>query len=158
MLSDISSPLPKEYSLTFLSSSKTGCDNYKPYGELRPSSECNFPCPGDATEFCGAGNRMITYQNTVATPPSPSTCITWRGGFSFGNNVLEAVPKTGGGGVTKLYAIPTNPFTDDVYWTIISVSPTFRHCTTVNGDPIWFWGSDLSSRLRVYGLLQLWAG
>lgn len=102
----------------------SGCDNYKPYGELRPSSECNFICPGDNTEYCGAGNRMVLYQNSAATPPSTSTCITWRDSFSFGNNILEAVPRPGGGAATKLFAIPTNPFTDPIYYTIISVSPS----------------------------------
>ncbi|KAH6908531.1 WSC domain-containing protein [Coprinopsis sp. MPI-PUGE-AT-0042] len=101
------------------------CDNYMPYGQLRPNSECSFTCPGDSTEYCGAGNRMILYQNTAGTPPSTSSCINWRdvNGFSFGNNILEAVPKTGGGSVTRLYAIPTNPFTDPIYYTIISTCP-----------------------------------
>ncbi|KAJ3532718.1 hypothetical protein NMY22_g7626 [Coprinellus aureogranulatus] len=93
-----------------------GCDNYLPYGNLMPDSECNFPCPGDGTELCGAGNRMVVYQDSAATPPSTSACINWRDGFSFGNNVLYAIPKTAGGGpTTKLYAIPTNPFTDPIF-------------------------------------------
>jgi hypothetical protein len=77
------------------------------------------------------GNRMTLYQNTAGTPPSPSSCINWRGGWTFGNNILEAVAKTGGA-VTKLYAIPTNPFTDDIYYTIISVSLSFVTPLVVN--------------------------
>lgn len=94
-----------------------------PYGALAPSSECSFPCPGDATELCGAGNRMVVYTDSSATPPSTSTCITWRDGWSWGNGVLEAVPKANTAGAkTKLFAIPTNPFTDPIYYSIISVS------------------------------------
>ncbi|TFK18836.1 WSC-domain-containing protein [Coprinopsis marcescibilis] len=99
------------------------CDNYKPYGALRPNSECNTICPGDSSEYCGAGNRLVLYQNSAATPPSTSTCITWRDSFSFGNNILEAIPKTGSGPVTQLFSIPTNPFTDPIYYTIISTCP-----------------------------------
>ena len=94
-----------------------------PYGPPTPASDCSFPCPGDSSESCGAGNRMVVYTDTAGTPPSPSTCITWRDGFSWGNGILEAVDKTNtGGGKTRLYAIPTNPFTDPIYYTIISVS------------------------------------
>ncbi|CAA7262884.1 unnamed protein product [Cyclocybe aegerita] len=98
------------------------CDNYMPYGNLMPDGDCNFVCPGDSTQLCGAGNRMVLYENSAATPPSTDICITWRDGFSFGNNVLQAIPKTGGA-VTKLFAIPTNPFTDPIYYTIISTCP-----------------------------------
>lgn len=108
----------------FLISLSTGCDNYMPYMDtiLMPDGDCNFVCPGDSTELCGAANRLVLYQNSAATPPSTSNCITWRGDWY--NNILEAVPKTGGGSATKLYAIPTNPFTDPIYYTIISVRPT----------------------------------
>ena len=33
-------------------------------------SDCNFPCPGNATEVCGAGNRLNLYWSG-ATPPVP---------------------------------------------------------------------------------------
>ncbi|PPR08007.1 hypothetical protein CVT24_003758 [Panaeolus cyanescens] len=106
-----------------ISLSSSGCDNYMPYMDtiLMPDGDCNFVCPGDSTELCGAGNRMVLYQNSAATPPSSSSCINWRG--NWWNNILEAVPKTGGGSATRLYAIPTNPFTDPIYYTIISTCP-----------------------------------
>lgn len=111
-----------------------GCENYMPYGDLMPNSDCNFVCPGDSTELCGAGNRMIVYENSAATPPSTSTCITWRDQWSFGNNVLRAVPKIPGTGpTTKLFAIPTNPFTDPIYYTIISVSVV---CSKQSLEPV----------------------
>ncbi|KAH9484852.1 WSC domain-containing protein [Psilocybe cubensis] len=103
--------------------SECWCDNYMPYGQLMSDSDCSFTCPGDNTELCGAGNRMLVYQDSTATPPSPNTCITWRDASSFINNVLQAVPKSGSGPITKLYAIPTNPFTDPLYYTIISTCP-----------------------------------
>ncbi|KAF6764564.1 WSC domain-containing protein [Ephemerocybe angulata] len=100
------------------------CDNYLPYGDRMPNTDCSFACPGDASELCGAGNRMVIYQNSAATPPSTSACINWRDGFTFGNNVFYAVPKTlGAGPTTKLYAIPTNPFVDPIYYSIISTCP-----------------------------------
>ncbi|KAF8162716.1 WSC domain-containing protein [Crassisporium funariophilum] len=99
------------------------CDNYMPYGQLMSDSDCNFACPGDSTEQCGAGSRLALYQDTAATPPSPNTCITWRDGFSFGNNVLQAIPKSGLGTFTKLYAIAVNGFLDPIYYTIISTCP-----------------------------------
>ncbi|KAK0752396.1 heme peroxidase [Schizothecium vesticola] len=35
-------------------------------------SDCNMPCSGDATEFCGSGNRLELY-STTATRPVSST-------------------------------------------------------------------------------------
>lgn len=105
-----------------------GCDNYMPYGDLMPNADCNFPCPADSTELCGAGNRLVLYQNIAATPPSPDSCITWRGQHSFQNNVLYATPRNlwEVAPTTKLYAIPTNPFTDPIFYSIISVRYTTR--------------------------------
>ncbi|KAE9365731.1 WSC-domain-containing protein, partial [Stipitochalara longipes BDJ] len=34
-----------------------------------PPSDCNFPCPGNATEFCGAGNRLNVYSDATSTAP-----------------------------------------------------------------------------------------
>ena len=34
--------------------------------------ECYFPCPGDATQTCGAGNRLNVYSKSVATTLAPS--------------------------------------------------------------------------------------
>ncbi|CAA7259322.1 unnamed protein product [Cyclocybe aegerita] len=78
------------------------CDNYMPYGNLMPESQCNFVCPGDDTELCGAGNRLVLYQDSAAIVPSTDICITWRDVFSFQNNILQAIPKAGGA-VTRLY-------------------------------------------------------
>jgi len=46
------------------------CDNYLRNGaELADSDdECNKPCAGDATEMCGAGNRLSVY-STISPPP-----------------------------------------------------------------------------------------
>ncbi|CAA7259321.1 unnamed protein product [Cyclocybe aegerita] len=79
-----------------------GCDNYMPYSDLMPDSDYNF--------------------SNAASPPSPDICISWRDRFSFQNNDLQAIPKTGGA-ITKLYAIPTNPRTDPIYYTIVSTCP-----------------------------------
>ncbi|KAL8830298.1 MAG: hypothetical protein Q9191_001507 [Dirinaria sp. TL-2023a] len=33
---------------------------------MAPESDCSFPCPGNATETCGAGNRLDVYRKTDA--------------------------------------------------------------------------------------------
>ncbi|KAL8404532.1 hypothetical protein RB594_009400 [Gaeumannomyces avenae] len=38
----------------------------------RPLEECNFPCPGDAAEFCGASNRLLVYSEGGVAPPLDS--------------------------------------------------------------------------------------
>ncbi|PIL32445.1 hypothetical protein GSI_05147 [Ganoderma sinense ZZ0214-1] len=35
-------------------------------------SDCNSPCTGDASEICGAGNRLSVYWNGVQPPPPPT--------------------------------------------------------------------------------------
>ncbi|RDW58043.1 hypothetical protein BP6252_13454 [Coleophoma cylindrospora] len=42
---------------------------------IAPESDCSFTCPSDSFEYCGAGNRLTTYQlnSTVDTTTSPST-------------------------------------------------------------------------------------
>lgn len=36
-------------------------------------SDCNKPCSGDATEFCGSGNRLELYSTTATRPISSTT-------------------------------------------------------------------------------------
>ncbi|PPQ73853.1 hypothetical protein CVT24_012243 [Panaeolus cyanescens] len=96
------------------------CDNYMPYGTQMPDADCNFACPGDNLQMCGAGNRLQVYVNSAATPPSTSTCITWRDQYTFGNNVLYAVPRNALTPRTKLFNIPTNPPTDPEWYSIIA--------------------------------------
>lgn len=40
---------------------------------LAPVSDCSFTCPGNASETCGAGDRLDVYQKTGAPPPQPYT-------------------------------------------------------------------------------------
>ncbi|KAI0364868.1 galactose oxidase [Pilatotrama ljubarskyi] len=42
-------------------------------GTNATESDCNFPCTGDASEICGAGNRLSVYWDGVAPPPPPIT-------------------------------------------------------------------------------------
>ncbi|KAI0403627.1 hypothetical protein F4802DRAFT_598825 [Xylaria palmicola] len=37
-----------------------------------PSNQCSMACGGDATQLCGAGNRLSVYQLTPATPGTPA--------------------------------------------------------------------------------------
>jgi hypothetical protein len=37
------------------------------------SSDCNFQCAGDASETCGAGNRLDVYKKTTTTTNDFST-------------------------------------------------------------------------------------
>ncbi|KAG8819183.1 hypothetical protein FRC17_010573 [Serendipita sp. 399] len=34
-------------------------------------NECNSPCFGDASQFCGGGNRILVYSKTYYPPPPP---------------------------------------------------------------------------------------
>ncbi|KAH6611106.1 wsc domain containing [Trichoderma cornu-damae] len=44
--------------------------------EAAPIDQCNMVCGGDASEFCGAGNRLELYSTTVTQPPSPTGTLT----------------------------------------------------------------------------------
>lgn len=35
------------------------------------ATDCSFPCTGDATEVCGAGNRLSMYFSGGTPPPPP---------------------------------------------------------------------------------------
>ncbi|OTA02666.1 hypothetical protein A9Z42_0030630 [Trichoderma parareesei] len=41
-----------------------------------PLDECNMVCAGDASEYCGAGNRIELYSTTVTQPPTPTGTLT----------------------------------------------------------------------------------
>ncbi|KIM45686.1 hypothetical protein M413DRAFT_34556, partial [Hebeloma cylindrosporum] len=41
------------------------CDNYLPFGNSALDTECNIPCKANATELCGAGNRLAVYQDST---------------------------------------------------------------------------------------------
>lgn len=43
-----------------------------------PATDCSFTCPGDATELCGAGNRLSIYKfnSTIASSSAPGTTAT----------------------------------------------------------------------------------
>ncbi|KAL9055995.1 MAG: hypothetical protein Q9206_002911 [Seirophora lacunosa] len=44
--------------------------------EMTQESECNFPCPGNDAEFCGAGNRLNVYHFGAATTSSSSVATS----------------------------------------------------------------------------------
>ena len=42
-----------------------------------PASDCSFPCPGNAAEFCGAGDRLsVYYTGTLTIYSIPETQLT----------------------------------------------------------------------------------
>lgn len=41
-----------------------------------PDSECNMPCVGDATEYCGAGNRLELYGMSPGAGAGASSTVT----------------------------------------------------------------------------------
>ncbi|KAL9014260.1 MAG: hypothetical protein Q9173_001102 [Seirophora scorigena] len=47
-------------------------DTLQAGSEKTLESECNFPCPGNNAEFCGAGNRLNVYHFGAATTSSSS--------------------------------------------------------------------------------------
>ncbi|KAF9051931.1 WSC domain-containing protein [Panaeolus papilionaceus] len=44
------------------------CGNSLAFEIPRPASECNFICPGDSSELCGAGSRIVIYEDTDPAP------------------------------------------------------------------------------------------
>jgi hypothetical protein len=42
-----------------------------------PPSDCSFPCPGNETEFCGAGNRLNVYSDSASVAPPPQFISTY---------------------------------------------------------------------------------
>ncbi|KAK3392754.1 WSC domain-containing protein [Podospora didyma] len=50
---------------------------------LTELSECSFPCPGDSTQNCGAGNRLDMYKQSAAPPPPATpTSYAYRGCYA----------------------------------------------------------------------------
>ena len=48
------------------------CGNYIINGGAETTStDCSFPCTGDANEVCGAGNRLSMYHSGRASPSPP---------------------------------------------------------------------------------------
>ena len=44
-------------------------------GAPAPASECNMPCSGDNSQYCGGPNRLNLYQDTDATPSQPPVIV-----------------------------------------------------------------------------------
>ncbi|KAF8993388.1 WSC domain-containing protein [Cyathus striatus] len=112
--------------------SECWCDNYIPYGELVDDSQCNMVCSGDHTELCGAGNRLVLYQDTAATPLSDS-CLSGRDGSSFSNTGIQVIPKQGNAvrGI-QMFANTLDPSTDgSIQHTVIT---SCRTCTSSSND------------------------
>ncbi|RDL34419.1 Uncharacterized protein BP5553_07547 [Venustampulla echinocandica] len=55
-------------------------------------SDCNFLCPGDKTEYCGAGSRLELYSLAAA---SSSTTTTHTGSSSTSTSLLSSTSSTG---------------------------------------------------------------
>jgi hypothetical protein len=49
------------------------CGNTLNGSTKRDSSECSFPCAGDDTQKCGAGDRLSIYRKTIVQPSSSAT-------------------------------------------------------------------------------------
>lgn len=73
-----------------LTASECYCDNYLASSASNTTlSQCNMPCNGNSSEFCGAGNRMNIYAsgNTQPTTKSVASVPATPGGwFPFGGN------------------------------------------------------------------------
>ncbi|KAM7207748.1 WSC domain containing protein [Naviculisporaceae sp. PSN 640] len=60
------------------------CSNTLNTGSVETDlAECSFSCPGDATQSCGAGNRLSLYIRTPeSTRPTPPTSYSYRGCYA----------------------------------------------------------------------------
>lgn len=53
------------------------CGNSFTAGSIpAPPTDCSFPCPGDGTELCGAGNRLSVYATNYTAPSSVASGTT----------------------------------------------------------------------------------
>ncbi|KAI0813023.1 copper radical oxidase [Xylaria sp. FL0064] len=53
------------------------CDNFVRNGaNLTDASDCSSPCTGDATQDCGAGNRLSIYSNDTLVVYKPPSALT----------------------------------------------------------------------------------
>jgi len=60
-------------------------------------TECDVPCSGDRSEYCGAGNRLdVYYSNTTAGPSQPLTVgnYSWYGCQTEGTGVRALASKS----------------------------------------------------------------
>ncbi|KAG8822629.1 hypothetical protein FRC19_005563 [Serendipita sp. 401] len=48
-----------------------------PLADSAPVEECNMPCLGDASEFCGGSNRLLLYHNPANNPVQPTPSGSW---------------------------------------------------------------------------------
>ncbi|KAI5360847.1 putative carbohydrate-binding WSC, glyoxal oxidase, galactose oxidase/kelch, beta-propeller [Septoria linicola] len=70
------------------------CDNYLgKAGTLASEDDCNMPCNGNASEFCGAGNRLNLYASGTTKPTTkpvskvPPRPVNWISMGCYSDNV-----------------------------------------------------------------------
>jgi hypothetical protein len=60
------------------------CGNSLSYDSSQASlSDCNFVCPGNPSEYCGAGNRMELYKGPDVAPSQPTVIVKSSGSFNY---------------------------------------------------------------------------
>jgi len=71
-------------------------------GPAAHPTDCSFPCPGDASQKCGAGNRLNVYENALYVARKPATldtpyfgCFVDQGARALPDNLLGADDMTG---------------------------------------------------------------
>ncbi|KAJ7741005.1 WSC domain-containing protein, partial [Mycena metata] len=79
------------------------CCSFLASGTLSAESNCNTPCSGNSSEFCGAGNFINIYSNGAPLPVIPKTVGTWQYEGCFADSTSSRVlphQQTIAGGVT----------------------------------------------------------
>ncbi len=54
-----------------LPTGRSVCGNELAAGAAADAADCNMPCSGDATQFCGGPNRMNLFVSDGTPPPDP---------------------------------------------------------------------------------------
>ncbi|KAL6354487.1 hypothetical protein LRP88_11824 [Fusarium phalaenopsidis] len=56
------------------------CGNFLNSGSVKADNQkdCSFTCPGDKTQYCGAGNRLQLYRNAALPTTTSSTTLSTR--------------------------------------------------------------------------------
>ena len=73
-----------------------------------PLGDCNFICPGNSLQYCGAGNRMELFKGPNVAPPQPTVIVKSSGSFNYYGCWTE--PASGGRALAAAY-YPSNVLT-----------------------------------------------
>ncbi|KAL8924412.1 MAG: hypothetical protein Q9208_004020, partial [Pyrenodesmia sp. 3 TL-2023] len=76
--------------------------------QMTLESECNFPCPGNDAESCGAGNRLDVYHYEPATTTSSSSSTTSPSATATSSSSSTTSPSATSSSAASISSVMTN--------------------------------------------------